>query len=517
MKIQVFIFSVFLYICSISYSQNTANNANEWVKQAESSLSQKEYIKARYLFKLAYGSFANQGNYTKAIECGIKANSLFTRENLYKEAFDLCRDMDQRIREGEQKQNKAFPDLKFLVTKERFLMYISLKNAAQAKVQLDRLEEIAQASQSSELNKALLYAKANYYYTFGQNAQGDTYFRQLISEYKSQKEYEKINDCYRNLISIARKANNVSFMDRTYRNFMVWADSVKILTAQDELNVLKQKYDKSLETIQEKDSSLKNRQYTIIGLCTVIAILSAALVVIIFVLLRFVLSNKKLKKNISIANDHNELKTKFIQNISAQMGPTLDSLSASAESLSDIAETQSIQMQRQINALKKFSDDIQELSSLENSLSDIYEMEMINANRFCESVMNSVRDKVQPGVSVMVNAINMQVKTNPVQLEKILSHLLANAAIHTQSGKIMLDYKKRGAHTHQFIVTDNGPGIPAERQENLFKPFAEIKDLTQGDGLGLPICSLIAVKMNGSLTLDTSYTRGCRFVLELHV
>ena len=91
MKIQVFIFSVFLYICSISYGQNTANNANEWVKQAESSLSQKEYIKARYLFKLAYGAFANQGNYTKAIECGIKANSLFTRENLYKEAFDLCR------------------------------------------------------------------------------------------------------------------------------------------------------------------------------------------------------------------------------------------------------------------------------------------------------------------------------------------------------------------------------------------------------------------------------------------
>ena len=118
----------------------------------------------------------------------------------------------------------------------------------------------------------------------------------------------------------------------------------------------------SLETIQEKDSSLKTRQYTIIGLCTVIAILSAALVVIIFVLLRFVLSNKKkLKKNISIANDHNELKTKFIQNISAQgLGPTLDSLSASAESLSDIAEAQSIQIQSQINALKKFSDDIQE-------------------------------------------------------------------------------------------------------------------------------------------------------------
>ncbi|MDR4011738.1 ATP-binding protein, partial [Bacteroides sp.] len=52
--------------------------------------------------------------------------------------------------------------------------------------------------------------------------------------------------------------------------------------------------------------------------------------------------------------------------------------------------------------------------------------------------------------------------------------------------------------------------------ENIFKPFTEVKDLTQGDGLGLPICSLIATKMNGSLTLDSSYNKGARFVLELH-
>ncbi|MDE8697869.1 ATP-binding protein, partial [Bacteroides cellulosilyticus] len=47
-------------------------------------------------------------------------------------------------------------------------------------------------------------------------------------------------------------------------------------------------------------------------------------------------------------------------------------------------------------------------------------------------------------------------------------------------------------------------------------PYTKVKDLKEGDGLGLPICSLIATKMNGSLTLDSSYTKGCRFVLELH-
>ena len=66
-------------------------------------------------------------------------------------------------------------------------------------------------------------------------------------------------------------------------------------------------------------------------------------------------------------------------------------------------------------------------------------------------------------------------------------------------------------------MTDTGCGIPEELKDKLFKPFAEIKDLTQGDGLGLPICSLLAAKMNGSLTLDTTYTKGSRFILELHV
>ena len=111
---------------------------------------------------------------------------------------------------------------------------------------------------------------------------------------------------------------------------------------------------------------------------------------------------------------------------------------------------------------------------------------------------------MKPDVTPSVNAPKLQVKTNKEQLERILLYLLKNAAFYTEQGRISLDFKKRGAHTHQFIITDTGTGIPAEQQENLFKPFTE------------PICSLIATKMNGSLTLDTSYTKGCRFILELH-
>ena len=485
------------------YSQvHAQSRADEFMKQAQESLAKKEYIKARYLFLQAYNAFAGQDKYDKAVECGVNASALYHRENYYQEAFELLRGAEQVVAAGEQKTGKAMPEQRFRINKERLQMYINLKNPARAKEQLTRLEETAKASRNDSLKNDLLYTQANYYYTFGMNEQGDAATNRLIGQYKEQKNYDKVDECYKTLISIARKANNAGLVARTYDKYILWTDSVKALTAQDELNVLKKKYDESLATIQEKDSSLSAKQYIIIGLCVLAAILAAALILGAIVLLRFVVLTRKQKKAISVANEHNELKTKFIQNISAQMEPTLNTLDASLPG---------------VRALHTFANHIQELSELENTLSEPYEMQEKNISTFCESVMDKIKGKTQEDVTLAVNAPKLNVKINPEQLERVLLHLLENAAEYTPAGgKIWLDFKKRGAHTHQVIISDTGCGVPEEQRENIFKPFTEVKDLTQGDGLGLPICSLIATKMNGSLTLDSGYNKGARFILELH-
>lgn len=498
-KIITVLFLAVFCICSQAYSQN---RADEQMKQAQENLAKKEYIKARYLFLQAYNSFSSQEKYDKAVECGVNASALYHRENYYKEAFELLRGAEQLVAAGEQKTGKTMPTLRFRINKERLQMYINLKNPARAKEQLTRLEETAKAARNDSLNNDLLYTQANYYYTFGMNSQGDASINRLIGQYKEQKNYAKVDESYKTLIGIARKANNAGLVARTYDKYILWTDSLKALTAQDELNQLKQKYDESLATIQEKDDSLSSKQYIIIALCVLAALLAGALIIAGIVLLRFVLLTRKQKKAIQIANEHNDLKTQFIQNISAQMEPTLDTLDAS---------------QPGVRALRDFTAHIQELSELESTLSESYEMREINISTFCESVMDKIKINLKPDITTAVNAPKLSVKTNPEQLERILLHLLSNAAEFTpEGGKIWLDFKKRGAHTHQFIVSDTGTGINAEEQEELFKPFTKVKDLTEGDGLGLPICSLIATKMNGSLTLDGSYTKGCRFVLELH-
>ena len=43
----------------------------------------------------------------------------------------------------------------------------------------------------------------------------------------------------------------------------------------------------------------------------------------------------------------------------------------------------------------------------------------------------------------------------------------------------------------------------------------KIKDLTNGDGLGLPICKQMAMKMKGDIIVDPEFTKGTRFVLDL--
>ena len=159
---------------------------------------------------------------------------------------------------------------------------------------------------------------------------------------------------------------------------------------------------------------------------------------------------------------------------------------------------------------------IQAYMELESTREERYEMKDMNIQALCENIMTKAKESFKPEVVASLNVPRVNVRTNAEALENILLYLLGNAASHTDSGKITLEFKKRSAHSGQFIVTDTGCGIPEEKRASLFKPFTEVQDLTKGDGLGLPTCALMAYKLNGTLRLDEDYKKGTRFVLELH-
>ena len=471
-------------------------------QRAEADLEKGNLGSARFHFIRAFEDYVNKGKMKQGVECAVRATTLYYKENYWKEAFDLLRRADQNIiaRKDDAPSTKA--SLHYLTTKERMQMYMKLKKYESATDQLAAMENQAQTSSDESLGNDLLYNKAIFYYTFGQNAKGNEVFKEMADKLTAQKEYGKVDEVYQTLIANGRRSNNASLVAQTYSNYIAWKDSANAMKHADEIKALKKQIADNEATIADKDSSLTTRQFFIIVLCIVAAALAAALVVGGLVLMRYMLLTRKQKKTIRLANESNALKAKFISNISAQLDPTLQKLDG---------------RQPEVKALMDFSKHIQTLSELENTPFNTDEMEEIQVQQFCENMIEPLRNRVKSGVSLMANAPKMNATIHKEYVTHILQHLLANAAEYTPAdGKITLDFKKRGPHTYQFLVSDTGEGIDEEKREDIFKPFREIKDLTAGDGLGLPICKQMALKMNGDLEIDPQFTKGTRFVLELH-
>ena len=477
-----------------------AQEKSELHQRAEAVDPKQDIAKARSLYIHAFNDYAGNGQTALAVECGVKATPLYYKDGFYKEAFELLRRVDQVITSSSQPANEKAA-LHYQVTKERMQMYMRLRKSASAQEQLSNMERQARESGNDDVKNDLLYNKAIYFYTFGQNAQGDAVFKEMADKLTTSKEYDKVDEVYQTLIENGRRTGNANIVAQSYGSYVIWKDSVTALKHADEIDALKQQIATHEATIADKDSSLSTRKAIIIGLCILAAILAAVLVLGAIVLMRYILLTRKQKKTIRLANDSNALKAKFISNISAQLEPTLQKLDS---------------RQPEVKALLDFSSHVQTLSELENTEGTV-ELEETPISSFCEGLMDQVRDKAKNGVTLTVNAQKMSANINKEYVSHILLHLLNNAIEFVpEGGTVSLEFKKRGPHTHQFLVSNTGQSIPEEKREDLFKPFLEIRDLTTGDGLGLPICKQMALKMNGDLNIDPQFTKGTRFVLDLH-
>lgn len=65
------------------------------------------------------------------------------------------------------------------------------------------------------------------------------------------------------------------------------------------------------------------------------------------------------------------------------------------------------------------------------------------------------------------------------------------------------------------MVEDNGIGVPLEEAEHIFDEFVQLDEYYEGTGIGLTVARSLARRMNGDITLDTTYTPGARFVFSL--
>ena len=463
--------------------------------------------KLLFILTLACGLMAAQAQNTdlkKTVEDGIKTSIQQTENREWKEAFATCRQLDGLIAIQEQKTKKAMPELHYLVSKERLRMYMRLSNKQnECQEQLAKMEDWAEKAKSNEVNEDLLMSKAGYYQKFGMNDKSLQCYKQLVQTRSQGKDEQGVNQCYQEMLAQAKTGKNAALTRAIERLYTNWQDSIKSVKAAQELKSLQDEYAASQNTLAEKESKINTQKGIITFLCILVAALAGGLLFFIGIMFKNIRQIKKQKKSLSIANDNNELKSKFINKIGEQITPSLDAIEGG-------------NVKKHVQALKDLMTHIQAYMKLESTREERYEMKDMNISTLCENIMNKAKASFKPEVAASLNVPRVSVRTNAEALENVLLYLLGNAALHTEAGKITLEFKKRSAHSGQFIVTDTGCGIPEEKRGSLFKPFSEVHDLTKGDGLGLPTCALIAYKLNGTLRLDDEYKKGTRFILELH-
>lgn len=118
-------------------------------------------------------------------------------------------------------------------------------------------------------------------------------------------------------------------------------------------------------------------------------------------------------------------------------------------------------------------------------------------------------------IQVDIEADLPELCLDAAQIEEVLLALLSNAAEAMPAG----GHVSVGAHrygedgTVRIHVADDGPGIPADRLDRVFKLFFTTK--SSGTGFGLAIAKKVIERHGGSIHVESKPGKGARFIIDL--
>ena len=124
------------------------------------------------------------------------------------------------------------------------------------------------------------------------------------------------------------------------------------------------------------------------------------------------------------------------------------------------------------------------------------------------------------------------VECYPGQLNQVFMNLIANAvdvleesaqnrpadAQSAQPAMIWISTQVKAEGWVQFVITDNGLGMPETVRSRVFNPFFTTKPVGKGTGLGLSISyQIVTEKHKGVIRCDSTLGKGTKFVIEIPI
>ncbi len=121
-------------------------------------------------------------------------------------------------------------------------------------------------------------------------------------------------------------------------------------------------------------------------------------------------------------------------------------------------------------------------------------------------------------LDVRLPPLPVLVKGDAAALQQVIVNLCTNAA-HALRGnaraKLVITLEMVDERNARLVVTDNGPGIPAENLDRIFEPFFTTKRVGEGSGMGLAVVHGIVTSHRGEITAANAAGGGAELTVSL--
>jgi len=221
-----------------------------------------------------------------------------------------------------------------------------------------------------------------------------------------------------------------------------------------------------------------------------------------------------------------EMKTKFLSNMTHEFRTPLNSMLALSQLLLDEMDGPLADEQRkQVGFIRKAAED---LSELVNDLLDIAKIEAgkttVRPKEFTVTdLFSALRGMLRP---LLINSSLAlvfdeqegmpELFTDEAKVSQVLRNFISNALKFTERGEVRVAARYDEALDRiEFSVADTGIGIAPEDQETIFREFGQIDHPLQhrakGTGLGLSLTAKLVELLGGKVTLESTPGEGSTF------
>jgi signal transduction histidine kinase/CheY-like chemotaxis protein len=219
----------------------------------------------------------------------------------------------------------------------------------------------------------------------------------------------------------------------------------------------------------------------------------------------------------------NAAKTEFVASMSHEIRNPMGGILASAMELSEspLAPDQ----EKLVTTIRSCA------AFLATLVEDVLDFAAIEAGAYKVALSNFSPREILDNVVTMLESRATETRMTAVVDRSLPDRILGDAARIQQvivnfaansikfGGKtVTLSARQEGEHV-VFAVSDDGAGIPADEQENLFIRFSRLKSARNsaipGSGLGLAVSRALAERMGGTVGFTTQLGRGSTFHLRI--